>query len=348
MNRLRNPEPSPDDAPPGIEATSGQPLDLEGPDDLESAEGLEGAEASGEEAGELAGDEAAEAESVEAEAAEESAPSARQALALYFREISRIPLLSRDEELELARRVAAGDPEAERRMVEANLRLVVKIARRYVNRGLPLLDLIEEGNLGLLHAVRKYRWDRGTRFSTYATWWIRQAIVRALANQARLIRLPVHVEALLAKYTRTKERLTQQLGRAPTLEEIAAELKVPAKHLEGLEEVAATPLSLEAPVGEGKAILRDVMPDQSDPGSDVVAALLRERADLREVLDALPPNERTVVALRFGLDGETPLTLEAIGQRMGVTRERIRQIEVSALRRLRARLAARGIGLPEE
>jgi RNA polymerase primary sigma factor len=317
------------------------------PDETEGSEALEGPEAPEEEEGADLAAAAEEEEEARAAPAEDGARSARQALALYFREISRIPLLSREEELELARRVAAGDPEAERRMVEANLRLVVKIARRYVNRGLPLLDLIEEGNLGLLHAVRKYRWDRGTRFSTYATWWIRQAIVRALANQARLIRLPVHVEALLAKYTRTKERLALELGRPPTLEEVAAELKVPAKHLEGLEEVAATPLSLEAPVGEGKAVLRDVMPDRSDPGSDVLAALLRERADLREVLDALPPNERTVIALRFGLDGESPMTLEAIGQRMGVTRERIRQIEASALRRLRARLAARGVGLPE-
>jgi len=282
---------------------------------------------------------------VEAEAS--AVPSGRPALTIYLREISRIPLLSRDEELEIAKRVAAGDQDAVRRMVEANLRLVVMIARRYMNRGLSLPDLIEEGNLGLLRAVQKYRWERGTRFSTYATWWIRQAIVRALANQARLIRLPVHVEALFAKYRREKERLTQELDRPPELAEIARELKVPVEHLEGLEEVAATPLSLEAPVGEGKGVLSDVMPDRGEPDAAAAAAFLREQADLRDILQALPPTERTVIADRFGLEDEPPMTLEAIGRRMGVTRERIRQIEVSALRKLRARLEARGVGLPD-
>jgi RNA polymerase primary sigma factor len=274
-------------------------------------------------------------------------PPRPQALTLYLREISRVPLLSREEEIELAKRVAAGDKEAERRMVEANLRLVVKIARRYEHRGLSLLDLVEEGNLGLLRAVQKYRWERGTRFSTYATWWIRQAIVRALANQARLIRLPVHVEALLAKYLRKKEELTRLFGRSPTLGEVAQALEVPVEHLEGLEEVASTPLSLETPLGEGPAVLRDLMADASGPEADALVGLFQQQAGLREVLDALPPTERAVIALRFGLDGEAPLTLEAIGQRMGVTRERIRQIEAAGLRRLRGRLAARGVGLPE-
>ncbi len=289
-----------------------------------------------------------EPDPVDLDAEEESGgPPGAPALSIYLREISRIPLLTREAELELAKRVAAGDGEAERQLAEANLRLVVMIARRYVNRGLSLPDLIEEGNLGLLHAITKYRWERGTRFSTYATWWIRQTIVRALANQARLIRLPVHVEALLGKYRRAKERLAQEYGRAPTLPEVAQALEVPVGHLEGLEEVAATPLSLETPVGEGKGVLQDVVRDQEDPGAGVVAALLRQQADLRTLLAELPLTERTVVAQRFGLGEESPMTLAAIGRRMGVTRERIRQIEVSALRKLRVRLHARGVGLPE-
>ncbi len=286
------------------------------------------------------------AENVGSPETEEDTPG-RPALSVYLAEIARIPLLSREEEVALAKRVAAGDAEAERRMVEANLRLVVKTARRYMNRGLSLPDLIEEGNLGLLRAVRKYRWERGTRFSTYAIWWIRQAMARALANQARLIRLPVHVEALYAKYRRTKERLTQELGRPPEVAEVAQALHVPLEHLEGLEEVAATPLSLETPVGEGRGVLRDVVPDVVEPGSDAVAGLLRRQADLRDIVDALPPNERRVIGLRFGLEGQAPMTLEAIGQRMGVTRERVRQIEAGALRKLRASLEARGIDFPD-
>ncbi|HSD66451.1 MAG TPA: RNA polymerase sigma factor RpoD/SigA [Vicinamibacteria bacterium] len=278
---------------------------------------------------------------------EAEAPAGRPALSVYLSEIAKIPLLTREQELDLAKRVAAGDADAERRMVEGNLRLVVRIARRYMNRGLSLADLIEEGNLGLLHAVRKFRWERGTRFSTYAVWWIRQAMVRALANQARLIRLPVHVEALYTKYLRKKEELTRALERPPSVAEIAQALGVPVEHLEGLEEVAATPLSLETPVGEGTGVLKEVVPDRAEPGSDAVAGLLRQRADLREILEALPPTERSIIAQRFGLDGQAPLTLEAIGQRLGVTRERVRQIEAAALRKLRARLEARGIGFPD-
>jgi RNA polymerase primary sigma factor len=303
-----------------------------------------------EEAAELDGqepepDDPPDGDPLDAEA--EATPAARNALAVYQAEISRIPLLTREEELALAKRVAAGDADAERRMVEANLRLVIKIARRYMNRSLPLGDLIEEGNLGLLRAVRKYRWERGTRFSTYAVWWIRQFIVRSIANQARLIRLPVHVEALYSQYRRAKEKLTAQLGAPPSVEEIARELDVPVDRLEGLEDVAATPLSLETPVGEGTGILADVVADRVSPASDVVAGALRQQTDLRAILEALPPTERTVITLRFGLEDEAPMTLEAIGQRLGVTRERIRQIEGVALRKLRARLEARGVGLPD-
>ncbi len=244
-------------------------------------------------------EEAEEHDAVEAAAElEEVGPAARNALAVYLAEIARIPRLSREQEVDLAKGVAAGNADAERRMVEANLRLVIIVAHRYMNRGLSLLDLIEEGNLGLLRAVRRYRWERGTRFSTYAVWWIRQTIVRAIANQARLIRLPVHVEALYAKYRRTKERLTQKLNRPPSLAEIAQDLKVSIEHLEGLEEVAATPLSLETPVGEGGSVLRDIMPDPGQPGSDRVATRLRQQAALREMLDALPDNERRVIVLR--------------------------------------------------
>jgi RNA polymerase primary sigma factor len=286
-------------------------------------------------------------ELLQAELAEPEAQAGRPSLSLYLQEISRIPLLTREQEVDLARRVAAGDREAERQLAEANLRLVVRIAKRYMNRGLPLSDLIEEGNLGLLRAVQKFRWDRGTRFSTYATWWIRQAVVRALANQARLIRLPVHVELLLGKYLRAKEHLTRELGRPPEPREIAAVLEVPVEHLEGLEDVAATPLSLEAPVRESGGVLKDLVADRSGDGSDAVAALLQEQSSLRETLESLSSAERTVIERRFGLTGEAPMTLEAIGLGMGVSRERVRQIEAAGLRKLRARLQARGVGLPD-
>lgn len=318
------------------EGGGGEPPDLEEPSRPDEQEGPD-----------LEPDEAL---AVEAEKLEDEAfvgPAGQPALSIYLREISRIPLLSREEEIETAKRMAAGDREAERRMVEANLRLVVMVARRYGGRGLSLGDLVEEGNLGLLRAVQKFRWDRGTRFSTYATWWIRQAVVRALANQARLIRLPVHVEALLGRYRREKERFLREHGRAPELPEMAARLGVPVEHLDGLEEVASTPLSLETPVGEGKGVLGDVVPDEGEPGAEAVAAALRKRADMGEILEALPPTERLVITQRFGLGAESPLTLEAIGGRLGVTRERVRQIEASALRRLRAWLLARGIGLQD-
>jgi RNA polymerase sigma factor (sigma-70 family) len=293
-----------------------------------------------------------EADDVHAEAPggdedDDETPAGRDALAVYQAEIRRIPLLTREEEVALAKRVAAGDADAERRMLEGNLRLVFRIARRYMNRGLPLADLINEGNLGLLRAVRKFRWERGTRFSTYAVWWIRQAVVRALANQARMIRLPVHVEALLAKYRQKKAELTRTLERPPTVQEIADALEVPVASLEGLEEVAATPLSLETPIGEGQGVLQDVVPDLADTGTETVASLMRQQADVRQILDALPPVERDVLVRRFGLEDHAPMTLEAIGQGMGVTRERVRQIEAAALRKLRARFDARGIDIPD-
>lgn len=267
----------------------------------------------------------------------------REILALYLREISRVKLLTAEEEQALARRVQAGDAEAERRLAEANLRLVVHIARRYLNRGLSLLDLIEEGNVGLLQAARKFRPDRGTRFSTYATWWIRQAVVRALANQARTIRLPVHVERLLAQYVKKRNALTQELGRAPTAEEVAKAMGRPAAEIERIESLRQQPVSLDSPGGEGTRSLHDTVQDLSAVPGAGIAAALRARADLAGVLEDLPDAERTVVTLRFGLGGEEPMTLESIGQRLGVTRERVRQIEGAALQRLRRLLAARDV-----
>src|SRR3972149_3987282 len=249
-------------------------------------------------------------------AGREAGPAAVN-LSEYLREISRIPRLSPEEEQALARRVLAGDAGAEQRMIEANLRLVFAIARRYRNRGLPLPDLIAEGSLGLLRAVRNFCPDKGTRFSPYATWWIRQAVVRALANQARVIRLPVHVELLLGRYRKERERLTQELGRPPSLEEGARSLEIPAEQLAEVEEI----------------------PPAGPPGT-----LRRGRGGRTGLRDDPRGRERAVIRLRFGLSGEEPLTLEAVGRRLGLSRERVRQIEGAGLKKLRALLTARGGG----
>ena len=207
-----------------------------------------------------------------------------------------------------------------------------------------MLDLIEEGNLGLLQAARKFRADRGTRFSTYATWWIRQAMARALANQARMIRLPVHVEQLVARYGKMREAMTQELGRVPTLAEVAHRMKCPLDEIEHLEAVRQQPVSFDVPVGEaGEGTLKDLVPDRTAVPAGRLMGLLQERAELAGVLADLPDNEGVVVRLRFGLDGAEPMTLEEIGRRLGVTRERVRQIEAAALKRLRRMLAARGV-----
>lgn len=280
---------------------------------------------------------------VDADVRDETRETSRANLGVYLSEIARIPLLTREEEQALARRVRAGDEAAKQRMIEANLRLVVQIARRYLNRGLPLPDLIEEGNLGLLRAVEKFEPERGTRFSTYATWWIRQAVTRALANQARTIRLPVHVELLLTRYAREQRRLTQALGRAPTTEEMAKALDTSESEIAELEEVRQHPVSLDAPAGgESTATLGDLIADRT-AAPETFVELFRNRADLVSVLDDLAANERTVLRRRFGLEGDDPETLEAIGQRLGLSRERIRQLEGGGLRKLRALLKARGI-----
>jgi RNA polymerase sigma factor (sigma-70 family) len=273
----------------------------------------------------------------------ETRETSRANLSAYFGEIARIPLLSRDEEVALARRVRAGDEAAKTTLTEANLRLVVQVARRYLNRGLPLPDLIEEGNLGLIRAVEKFDPERGTRFSTYATWWIRHFVVRALANQARMIRLPVHVEMLLGRYAREQQRLAQELGRTPTTEELAQALGTTTEQIDELEEIRRPPVSLDAPAGEDRGPVSETIADETADPNAFLLSLFHERADLTTVLDDLAVNERLVLRRRFGLEGDAPETLEAIGRRLNLTRERVRQIEAGGLRKLRALLKARGI-----
>ncbi len=274
---------------------------------------------------------------------EDTRDTGRANLAVYLREIGHIPLLTREEEVALAARTAAGDETAKQRMIESNLRLVVQVARRYLNRGLPLGDLIEEGNLGLMRAVEKFDGARGVRFATYATWWIRQAISRALANQARTVRLPIHVQLLLARYIKEQQRLTQKHGRAPTSTELAQALGLTDEQVSELEELRQQPLSLDAPAGSESRRLSDVIADATADPAAALTKLFRERGDLVAVLDDLAPNERTVLRRRFGLEGDDPETLEAIGQRLNLSRERVRQIETAGLRKLRGLLGARGI-----
>ena len=275
----------------------------------------------------------------------ETRETSRANLGVYLREIARIPLLTREQEVKVAHRVRAGDEAAKQRMIEANLRLVVQVARRYLNRGLPLPDLIEEGNIGLLRAVEKFDPDRGLRFSTYAVWWIRQAIARALANQARTIRLPVHVELLLGRYAREQKRLLQELQRPPTDEELARALNTSVEQVRELEETRRQqPVSLDAPAShEGGTLGDTVRDDAADPESMTVGRLLRGQADLAGLLDDLAANERLVLRRRFGFEGDPPETLAAIGRRLGMSRERVRQIEGTGLRKLRALLLARGV-----
>ena len=274
---------------------------------------------------------------------QETRDTSRANLAVYLREIARIPLLTREQEAELAGRIRAGEEAAKERLIEANLRLVVQVARRYINRGLPLPDLIEEGNIGLLRAVEKFEPERGTRFATYATWWIRQAVARALANQARTIRLPVHVEMLLGRYKRERERLTQTLNRVPTAGELAQALGTSEEQIGELEELRLQPVSLDAPLGADSRRVGDILVDEAADPAAALTRLFHERADLVAVLDDLAPNERAVLRRRFGLDGDEPETLEAIGRRLDYSRERVRQIEAAALRKLRALLGTRGI-----
>ncbi|MDN5347968.1 MAG: polymerase primary sigma factor [Clostridia bacterium] len=255
---------------------------------------------------------------------------------MYLKEIGRVPLLTPEEEIELAKRMEQGDEEAKRRLTEANLRLVVSIAKRYVGRGMLFLDLIQEGNLGLIKAVEKFDYRKGYKFSTYATWWIRQAITRAIADQARTIRIPVHMVETINKLIRVQRQLLQELGRDPTPEEIAHEMDIPVERVREIMKIAQEPVSLETPIGEEEdSHLGDFIEDEDAPAPAEAASSMLLREQLEEVLDSLTPREKRVLRLRFGLDDGRSRTLEEVGQEFGVTRERIRQIEAKALRKLR-------------
>ena len=255
---------------------------------------------------------------------------------MYLKEIGKVPLLTPEEEQELARRMNAGDEEAKRRMTEANLRLVVSIAKRYVGRGMLFLDLIQEGNLGLIKAVEKFDVEKGYKFSTYATWWIRQAITRAIADQARTIRIPVHMVETINKTIRVSRQLLQELGHDPSAEEIAAEMNMPVDKVRDILKIAQEPVSLETPIGEEEdSHLGDFIPDEDAPAPAEAASFALMKEQLMDVLDTLTPREEKVLRLRFGLDDGHQRTLEEVGKEFNVTRERIRQIEAKALRKLR-------------
>ena len=255
---------------------------------------------------------------------------------MYLKEIGKVPLLSAEEEIELAQRMEEGDQEAKKRLAEANLRLVVSIAKRYVGRGMLFLDLIQEGNLGLIKAVEKFDYRKGYKFSTYATWWIRQAITRAIADQARTIRIPVHMVETINKLIRVSRQLLQELGREPTPEEIAAEMNMPVDRVREILKISQEPVSLETPIGEEEdSHLGDFIQDDNVPVPSDAAAFTLLKEQLVEVLGTLTEREQKVLRLRFGLDDGRARTLEEVGKEFNVTRERIRQIEAKALRKLR-------------
>ena len=255
---------------------------------------------------------------------------------MYLREIGRIPLLTFDQELDLAKRILDGDEDAKKRLAESNLRLVVSIAKKYVGRGMLFLDLIQEGNMGLIKAVEKFYYTKGFKFSTYATWWIRQAITRAIADQARTIRIPVHMVETINKLIRTSRHLLQQLGREPTPEEIAEEMEIPVEKVMEIQKIAQDPVSLETPIGEeDDSHLGDFIQDDDSPAPHDSAAYTLLKEQLEEVMNTLTPREAKVLKLRFGLEDGKARTLEEVGREFEVTRERIRQIEAKALRKLR-------------
>lgn len=255
---------------------------------------------------------------------------------MYLKEIGKVALLTAEEEVELAKRMEAGDEAAKRKLVEANLRLVVSIAKRYVGRGMLFLDLIQEGNLGLIKAVEKFDYEKGFKFSTYATWWIRQAITRAIADQARTIRIPVHMVETINKLIRVSRQLLQELGREPTPEEIAKEMNIPEDKVREIMKIAQEPVSLETPIGEEEdSHLGDFIPDEEALAPSEAAAFTLLKEQLMDVLDTLTDREEKVLRLRFGLDDGRARTLEEVGKVFDVTRERIRQIEAKALRKLR-------------
>ena len=255
---------------------------------------------------------------------------------MYLREIGKIPLLSFEEELEFAKQVLEGNEEAKQKLAESNLRLVVSIAKKYVGRGMLFLDLIQEGNMGLIKAVEKFDYKKGYKFSTYATWWIRQAITRAIADQARTIRIPVHMVETINKLIRTSRHLLQQLGREPSPEEIAQEMEIPVEKVMEIQKIAQDPVSLETPIGEeDDSHLGDFIQDEDSPAPQDSAAYTLLKEQLEEVMNTLTPREAKVLKLRFGLEDGRARTLEEVGREFMVTRERIRQIEAKALRKLR-------------
>ena len=255
---------------------------------------------------------------------------------MYLREIGKIPLLTFEEELELAQKILEGDEEAKQKLAESNLRLVVSIAKKYVGRGMLFLDLIQEGNMGLIKAVEKFDYTKGFKFSTYATWWIRQAITRAIADQARTIRIPVHMVETINKLIRTSRNLLQQMGREPTPEEIAKEMEIPVEKVVEIQKIAQDPVSLETPIGEEEdSHLGDFIQDEDSPAPHDAASYTLLKEQLEEVMNTLTPREAKVLRLRFGLDDGKSRTLEEVGKEFNVTRERIRQIEAKALRKLR-------------
>lgn len=255
---------------------------------------------------------------------------------MYLKEIGNIPLLTQEEEIEIAKRIEAGSEEAKAELAEANLRLVVSIAKRYMGRGMPFLDLIQEGNLGLMKAVEKFEYKKGFKFSTYATWWIRQAITRAIADQARTIRIPVHMVETINKLLRVQRQLLQELGREPTPEEMAVELEMDVERVREIQKISQEPVSLETPIGEEEdSHLGDFIPDDDIPSPQDAATTTMLRDQLFQTLDLLSEREEKVIRLRFGLDDGKVRTLEEVGKVFDVTRERIRQIEAKALRKLR-------------
>ncbi|HHX57617.1 MAG TPA: RNA polymerase sigma factor RpoD [Clostridiales bacterium] len=255
---------------------------------------------------------------------------------IYLKEIGRVPLLSAEEEIELAQRMATGDTYARKRLSEANLRLVVSIAKKYVGRGMQFLDLIQEGNLGLIKAVEKFDYTKGFKFSTYATWWIRQAITRAIADQARTIRIPVHMVETITKVKKVSSQLLHENGHDPTPDEIAARLEIPVERVREIMRIAQDPVSLETPIGEEEdSHLGDFIPDDDAPAPAEAASLMLLKEQLNEVLATLTDREAKVLRLRFGLEDGRSRTLEEVGKEFDVTRERIRQIEAKALRKLR-------------
>jgi RNA polymerase primary sigma factor len=283
---------------------------------------------------ELVPDVVVEEDADEEEEKAQSAPETQDPLKLYVRQIGDGPLLTAAEERELARRKDEGDEEAKRRLIESNLRLVMSITRNYVNSGVPLLDLIQEGNLGLIRAVEKFDYRMGFKLSTYATWWIRQAVTRAIADQGRTIRLPVHVVDQVRRVMRARRILTQKLNRDPLPAEIAKESGFELKRVQELLDLVEDPVSLETPVGDGDSIYADMLEDINSEQPDVVLAELLRSVELQGALDQLSERMRNVLELRFGLSGKTPQTLEEVGAELGVTRERVRQLESRALREL--------------